>query len=179
MGPRDDAGDGDFDLELGLELGRLAAIEPAGEVWARLLASSGGGRFAAFASPVATLFEVSVDRAHELLGLIERSASWKIRIPGIEVISVSGGPALVDADCAFLRIASGATFPMHAHVGEESAVVLAGRVHDATHDRRLGPGDSWQLAAGTRHELVGQGSEACICAVRARDGIVFAGAAAR
>jgi ChrR Cupin-like domain len=164
--------------EMDLDLHEVAAVEPSPEVKVRLLASSGGGRFSGFAEPIATMFEVPVDRAHELLGLIERSASWQTKMPGLEVLAFSGGPALVGADCAFLRIAPGGTFPMHAHVGEESAFVLAGHVHDVTHDRSFGPGGSWQLAPGTRHKLVGQGDEPCICAVCARDGIVFGGGAA-
>jgi mannose-6-phosphate isomerase-like protein (cupin superfamily) len=177
------------DDESMLDLGEVAAIEPSPEVKRRLLASSGAGRFAAFAAPIATMFEVTVDRAHELLGLTERSSSWQTKLPGVAAITFSGGPGLAGAECGFLRLAPGATFPMHAHVGEESAVVLAGRVHDVTNDRTLGPGDSWQLAAGTRHQLVGQRSsdsddgndsnQPCICAVCARDGIVFGARAIR
>jgi hypothetical protein len=177
------------DDESMLELAEVAAVEPSPEVKLRLLASSGAGRFSAFAAPIAAMFEVTVDRAHELLGLIERSSSWQIKLPGVAAITFSGGPGLAGAECGFLRLAPGATFPMHAHVGEESAVVLAGRVHDVTNDRTLGPGDSWRLAAGTRHQLVGQpssdhgatseGEESCICAVCARDGIVFGARAIR
>jgi hypothetical protein len=175
-----------LDLDELDELDELAAVEPSPEVKVRLLASSGAGRFSAFAAPIATVFEVTVDRAHELLGLIERSASWQTKIPGVAAIAFSGGPALTGAECVFLRIAPGATFPMHAHIGEESTLVLAGRVRDVTHDRTFAPGDSWRLAAGTRHELVGELSgdasdsdEPCICAVCARDGIVFGARAAR
>jgi len=172
------------DDESSLDLDEIAGVEPSPEVKSRLLASSGAGRFAAFAAPIATMFEVTIDRAHELLGLIERSASWQTKITGVAMIAFAGGPALAGAECGFLRIAPGATFPMHVHVGEESAFVLTGRVCDVTHDRVLGPGDSWWLAAGTRHQLVGErasdgaggddSDEPCICAVCARDGIVFA-----
>lgn len=155
-------------------LADLVPVAPPAEVKARLLASSGGGRFAAFGPSLATMFEVTVDRAHELLGLIERGASWQRQLPGVETIVFSGGPGLAGAGCAFLRIASGATVPMHAHVGAESTIVLAGRVLDVTRVRAFGPGDSWQLAAGTRHALIGQSEEPCICAVCARDGVVFA-----
>lgn len=175
MRPSDDM-DVDLDDVLAV-LDELVAVAPPPEVLARVLASSGGGRFAAFGPAIATMFEVDVDRAHELLGLIERSASWQPRIPGLEVIPLAAGPALAGADCAFLRIAPGGRFPMHAHRGEESAIVLAGQVLDATHARTLGPGDSWQLAAGTSHELVAQGDTPCICAVRAQDGVVFRAAA--
>jgi putative transcriptional regulator len=174
MSLRDEPDPDLVDLLDPVDLADLVPVEPSPEVKARLLASTGGGRFAAFAPPIATMFEVTVDRAHELLGLIERSASWKRQLPGIEVIRFSGGPGVAGADCAFVRIAPGATFPMHAHVGREVAIVLAGRVHDATEDRVFDAGGSWELAAGTRHALVGQGEEPCVCAVCAHDGVVFA-----
>jgi mannose-6-phosphate isomerase-like protein (cupin superfamily) len=166
------------DDESGLDLDEVTAIEPSPEVKSRLLASSGAGRFSAFAAPIAMMFEVTIDRAHELLGLIERSASWQTRIPGVAVAAFSGGPALAGAECKFLRIAPGATLPMHTHVGEESVFVLGGHIRDVTYDREFGPGDSWRLAAGTRHQLVvprsgdsGGSNQPCICAVRARGGI--------
>ena len=162
------------DDESGLDLHGVVSVEPSPEVKVRVLASIGGGRFAGFAASIAAMFEVSVDRAHELLGLIERSASWRTQLPGVEMIGFKGGASLGRADCGFLRLAPGTTFPLHAHVGEEQALVLTGRVHDTTNDRVLGPGEAWRLAPGTRHALVGQSSdEWCICAVCARGGIVF------
>lgn len=159
-----------------LALDEIAAVEPSPEVKVRLLASSGGGRFAGYAPSIAEIFEVPVDRAHELLGLIERSASWKSLLPGLAMIGFTGGASLGRAECVFIRLAPGATFPMHAHLGPESAFVLAGQVSDVTNDRVLGPGDRWELAPGTRHELRGDGDELCICAVCARDGIRFGAA---
>lgn len=161
------------DDESSLDLHEVVAVEPSPEVKLRVLASIGGGRFAHHAASIAAMFEVSVDRAHELLGLIERSASWRTQLPGVSMIGFKGGASLGRAECGFLRLAPGTTFPMHAHVGEEEALVLTGQVHDATNDRVLSPGEGWRLPAGTRHELVGQGDEPCICAVCARGGIMF------
>jgi hypothetical protein len=146
------------------------APAPSPEVKARLMASVGGGRFEAFAARTGALFDVGLDRARELLGLIERTASWVPLAPGIAMVPLVGGPAVAAGHCAFLRLAAGATFPLHRHVGEEAAIVLAGRVRDAGGEH--GPGDGWTLAAGTRHELVGASDDDCICAVRALGGIL-------
>src|SRR5262249_23436793 len=83
------------DEALGLE--EVALVEPSPEVRTRLLASVGAGRFSGFAGPIAAMFDVTMDRAHELLGLIERSASWKSQIPGVEIIAFAGGPKLTNA----------------------------------------------------------------------------------
>lgn len=145
------------------EVEKLLAEEPSPEVKTRLMASVGAGRFAALGERIGALFEVDLDRAHELLGLIERTASWLPLGPGIAIVPLHGA-------CGFLRLGPGATFPSHRHVGEEAAIVLAGRVRDASGEH--GPGDGWTLAGGTRHELVNPGDDECICAVRADGGIL-------
>ena len=52
---------------------------------------------------MASLFDVTVDRARELLGLIERPASWENPVPGIRLVHFDGGPAYAAADCGFVR----------------------------------------------------------------------------
>lgn len=155
--------------------GLAPAIAPSPEVKRRLLASIGGGRFERFANRIATLFDVTLDRGRELLGLIERSPSWEVQIPGVSLVHFEGGPAAAAADCGFIRIAPGAMFPPHTHRGEEVAIVLAGRVHDGANHRTLGPGDEYAMAADTSHDLVCVGDEDCIYAVRARNGIAVGG----
>src|SRR5687767_13714180 len=73
------------DPALAAELDRyfdvMPAIEPSADVKARLMASAGGGRYEQFTSRMTKLLDVSVDRARELLGLIERKASWENPVP--------------------------------------------------------------------------------------------------
>lgn len=155
-----------------------AAIQPVApppEVKQRLLASVGGGRFESFASRLATLFDVTVDRARELLGLIERPASWVAQIPGIRLVDFEGGPAAVAADCGFLRIGPGVMFPPHTHLGEEVTVILQGQLHDPVNNRTIGPGDEYVQLEGTTHYLVCVGDEECIYASRAMNGIAAFG----
>ena len=160
-----------------------AAIEPVApppEIKQRLLASIGGGRFEQFSARLARLFDVTVDRARELLGLIERPASWVPQIiPGISLVHFDGGPGTAAADCGFIRLAPGAVFPPHTHLGEEIVTILSGRVHDVTNDRMLGPGDDYVQSEGTQHYKICVGDEDCIYASRAMHGIAIGGVRAR
>jgi putative transcriptional regulator len=149
---------------------------PSPDVKARLLASAGGGRFERFASRVAQLFDVTIDRARELLGLTERAASWENPMPGIGLVHFDGGPACAGADCGFIRLAPGCTFPWHTHRGEEVSVIIAGTLRD--HEGRLlRPGDELVQVAGSQHELTAMGAhgdEEVIFVARAFGGIEVA-----
>lgn len=144
----------------------VTPVAPSPAVLQRLLASTGGGRFDRFAERCAKLFDVTVARARELLGLIERPASWIPQIPGISLVDFDGGPSMVGADCGFIRISPGAMFPPHKHLGEEVSVVLAGQLHDVANDRMLVAGDDYVQLEGTQHHLVCVGNEDCIYASR-------------
>ena len=145
---------------------------PPADLQARLLASAGGGRFERFAARFAAIFDVTVDRARELLGLTERAASWQTPVPGIGLVHFAGGPACAAADCGFIRIAPGCTFPWHTHRGEEISIILAGTLRD--HEGRiLRAGDELFQASGTQHDIACEGSEDVIFAARALNGIAL------
>jgi putative transcriptional regulator len=138
-----------------------------------LLASVGGGRFERFADRMAKLFDVTVDRARELLALVERKASWENPMPGIALIHFDGGPACAAADCGFVRIQPGCTFPWHTHRGEEVNVILAGTLRDST-GKVLHPGDELVQHENTEHDLTA-GDEEVIYVARAMNGIEVSG----
>ena len=143
---------------------------PSPDVKTRLLASAGGGRFERFAARVAAIFDVTADRARELLGLVERPASWETPVPGIGLVHFGGGPACATADCGFVRIAPGCTFPWHTHRGEEVSIILAGTLRN--HDGRLlRAGDELVQATGSQHDLTCVGDEDVIFVARANGGI--------
>jgi len=157
----------------------IEPVAPSPDVKLRLFASIGGGRFEAFSGRMAKLFDVTVERARELLGLIERPASWIPQIPGISLVHFDGGPAAAAADCGFVRLTPGAVFPPHTHLGEEAVTILSGRIHDVTNDRMIGPGDDYVQLEGTNHYLVCVGDEDCVFASRAMNGIAVGGTRAR
>jgi hypothetical protein len=84
--------------ELDSYIGLILPVTPSPDVKARLLASVGGGRFERFVDRMTSLFDVSVDRARELLALVERPASWEHPIPGVSLNHIKGGPACANAD---------------------------------------------------------------------------------
>lgn len=151
-------------------------VAPAPEVKQRLMASVGGGRFDSFAGRMAQMFDVTIGRAREILGLLERAASWEAQVvPGIHLVHFQGGARFADADCGFVRLAPGTLFPPHTHMGEEMSVVLAGSVRDLSTGLVLLPGDELVLAETTGHALQCEGDEACIYAARAMHGITVGG----
>ena len=145
-------------------------VAPPADIKDRLLASIGGGRFEKYSARFAQLFDVTVDRARELLGLIERPASWENPIPGIGLVHFAGGPACAAADCGFIRIAPGCTFPWHTHRGEEVSILLAGTLRDHS-GRVLHPGEELVQATGTQHDISAEGESEVIFAARAFNGI--------
>jgi quercetin dioxygenase-like cupin family protein len=157
----------------------VAPIPPAPEVEARLLASIGGGRFEAYSSRMAKLFDVTVDRAREILGLIERRASWDVAAPGVGLVHFTAGPAFAAADCGFVRLEPGAAFPFHRHMGEEVSLILAGRLRDRATGRVYAPGDEVLEPEANDHDVICEGDEACLYAARVMNGIEIAGSPAR
>jgi quercetin dioxygenase-like cupin family protein len=155
-------------------------VAPAQSVKRRLLASAGGGMFEAFSARMATLYEVTRDRARELLGLIERPASWVPQIiPGISFVDFEGGPSTAAADCGFVRLTPGTVFPPHTHLGEEAVIVLSGQIHDPVNNRTIVAGEDYVQLEGTTHYLVCVGDQDCIYATRAINGISVGGTRAR
>jgi putative transcriptional regulator len=151
----------------------LAAVEPSAEVVTRLLTSVGGGRFEKFSERIAKLLDVGVDRARELLGLIDRKASWENPVPGVHLVHFDGGPAYAAADCGFVRIDPGCTFPWHTHRGEEMSVLLEGTVKD--HEGKVWhAGDDIVQAEATAHSLTA-GDDGALYVARAMNGIEVSG----
>src|SRR5262245_8781259 len=75
--------------------GSLPPLEPSRAVWDRLLQSIDmpAGRFEAFAARVSHLYDVSVERARELLSWIDQPARWEPFKPGAWLLHFEGGPA--------------------------------------------------------------------------------------
>jgi quercetin dioxygenase-like cupin family protein len=151
----------------------IAPETPSPDVKARLMASVGGGRFERYAKRIAEIYDVTIERGRELLGLIERAASWEVRAPGIGLVHFEGGPAVATADCGFIRIDPKMIFPWHTHVGVELSIVLVGTLEDNA-GRILRPGDELLQQPGTEHAIRAQDEEV-IFATRAFEGITISG----
>jgi putative transcriptional regulator len=157
----------------------IQPVAPAPHVLQRLLASAGGGRFEAVTARIARMYDVTIERARELLALIERPASWRPQIPGLALVDFDGGPAAAAADCGFFRLSPGAMFPPHTHLGEEASIVLAGQIRDMANNRVLVAGEDYLQTQGSKHFLMCVGDEDCIYAACAINGIDLFGTGTR
>jgi hypothetical protein len=157
----------------------ITPIAPDPDVKARLMASIGESRFEKFSVQLAKLYDVTVDRARELLGLMERKASWEHAMPGLGLVHFDGGPAYAAADCGFIRLAPGTSFPHHSHLGEEVSLILAGEIQDKQTGVIYRAGDEVVKPVDSDHDVVSVGNEDAIYAARAMNGIAIAGAPAR
>jgi putative transcriptional regulator len=146
----------------------LPSLEPSRAVWDRLLHSIGGGRFDGFAASIARLFDVSADRARELMGWIDDPTRWQTFAPGAWLIHFPAGPACAGADTGFVKVAPGARFPRHVHGGDEVTLVLQGASRDQD-GRVLRAGDEHLEVAGSLHEFTAEPGEDFVFAVRVVD----------
>jgi len=123
-------------------------------------------RFARFVGRITELFDVTVERARELLGLVDDPGAWQPGpAPGTWLIHFRAGPAYAGADTGFVKLDPGARFPRHHHLGEEIAVVLDGVAHDSAVGS-LQPGDEPTCGADSYHEFRAIGDRPLVVVVR-------------
>ena len=127
---------------------------PSVEVRERVLKSvSLTNRFEMFAAQVAELIDVGVDKARELVGLIDDAKSWMAtHVPGVFSYDLPVGPRAADAVVGFVKISPGHVFPDHEHMGDEEMFIVQGSCVDdsGTVFKR---GDLIRMVPGTHHEL--------------------------
>jgi hypothetical protein len=140
-------------------------VAPPERVGNRLMSSIGFGRFEKFVPRMATLFDVTLERARELLASIDQTRTWEVGASAsVQFAHFDGGPACVGADCGFVRVEAGATFPWHGHDGEEVTLVLEGSSVDHS-GKSLGPGDEMVLTGG-QHDFTVTSDKTYLYAVR-------------
>ena len=109
-------------------------------------------RFAPLFGALGELFDLSDT---DLAGLFERAASpdaWQVSaVPGTELFHLRGGPRVATADNGLVRLAAGARFPHHRHLGLERVLVLEGGYRDEPSGRLYLPGDWHEMPAETTH----------------------------
>jgi putative transcriptional regulator len=144
-------------------VGRVSAAPPPGGV-EKLLARARTGRLTWFASQVAGLFDLSTEAAAELLRRAERNEGWEEGPgPGVLVMTVNAGPKVPEALTALVKLAPGATFPLHPHFGNERVLVLEGGYRDST-GVEVWRGEVQDMPPDTEHDFVAFGGIGCVCA---------------
>lgn len=144
-------------------------VRPSQQVRTRLFASlHPQTRFAGFVERVAQLFDLSLERAQELLQAIQMApaAPWEVSpIPGIRLFHFESGPQVAAAEnCGLVHMEPGSIFPPHQHVGDEWALVLQGRCQEDS-GKIFGLGDLIYKKAGSEHSFRVLGDEPFVFAV--------------
>lgn len=147
---------------------------PSPQVREKLLARVRGTlRWAPFIERVAELFDLAVGQAETLLGTLEDSKNW---VPGPgggnELYFVPKGPRLAGADAGFLRLDPNVQFPKHRHLGQETAIIMAGSLREDGSNRVWRPGDVQVNKEGTEHSFTA-GENGCLFAVVVFQGVDF------
>lgn len=170
-------GPGDLDVIAALA-GLLEPVAPSPSARAALLdAAREPGRLHRFAAQVAALVDVSIDKAKALLDRLADPAAWERGLfPGLDAVWVEGGPAAAQCVRGFGRLAAGAEFPLHDHLGRETMLILEGGLEDSLGARKR-PGDLHVMDEGTRHAYhATPGGADLLFFVVIREGIVIDGA---
>ncbi|MEM6996295.1 MAG: cupin domain-containing protein, partial [Myxococcota bacterium] len=105
------------------------------------------------------------DAANGELHAIDKDDAWDDMVPGVRYRDFEGGPAIGEAHGGLIRVAAGASFPPHEHVGDEAMLILQGEVEDDS-GTRYSAGDLIESASGTSHALRNVGEDEVIYAAR-------------
>jgi quercetin dioxygenase-like cupin family protein len=160
-------------LDVLAELGPLGATPSAG-LRSRLLAEIAvpRRRFAPLFDALSDLFDLGDD---ELGALFERAASpseWHVApLPQVRLLHLAGGPRVNMADSGLVRLAAGARFPPHKHLGQERVLVLQGGYKDEASSRVYLPGDLHEMPEGSTHAYVALPERELLLAVSVVGGV--------
>jgi anti-sigma factor ChrR (cupin superfamily) len=117
----------------------LAPVDPSPDTRTRLLDTvAGADRFAPFLAPLGRILDLSVEAVRAVLARIDEAAAWLPALPGVQLMHFDAGPQMRTADAGLIRLAPGASFPRHRHLGHEVNYVLEGAMCDG--DQVHGPG---------------------------------------
>jgi len=125
------------------------------------------GRYGIFADRISRLFDLPLAEAEGLMQRIEQPSEWKpFLVDGLEMIPVTAGPKCAGAIATLVRIQPGATFPDHAHRGDETMIVLDGGFREpGDGGEEVWRGDEIFRADGTEHALLALPGIPCVAAV--------------
>jgi putative transcriptional regulator len=130
----------------------VAPEVPSAALRRRLLESAAGpGRFAAIAAALGRVTDLAADAVAALLGKIDDARAWtEAPFPDVRYLHFNPGAAVAAVEAGFVRMAPGARFPHHKHLGHEVTFVIDGLLHDRGHV--YGPGSVIESAAGSEHD---------------------------
>jgi putative transcriptional regulator len=142
----------------------VTPVEPPPEVLARVVERmEGPGRLARFADRVAAFFDVTRERALEVLAAVSDPSAWMPGpVEGSELMPVETGPARQGMG-GILRLHPGVRYPRHTHHGREWNLVLEGGFReDDGHE--VWPGEELEKADASAHGFTALDGPPCLCA---------------
>ncbi|MBZ4423198.1 dimethylsulfonioproprionate lyase family protein [Myxococcus sp. RHSTA-1-4] len=142
-----------------------APVEPPPQVLARVLEQmEGPGRLARFADRVAAFFDLTRERALEVLASVSDPSVWMPGpVEGSELMPVEVGPAREGMLAGILRLNPGVRYPRHTHHGREWNLVLEGGFReDDGHE--VWPGEELEKTESSSHGFTALEGPACLCA---------------
>lgn len=120
-------------------------------------------RFLPFLDRMMRIFDLPEEQAKFELGTIDAPSDWDALTDGVQVRDFEAGDACGEAHGGLVRIEPGHAFPRHAHVGEETVLVLQGRLAD-DEGNTYRAGDTIVSADGSSHQLHVVGDQAVLYA---------------
>lgn len=149
-------------------------LRPSDALRRRVLASAlPASRFEGYVARFARLFDLSEERAREILAAADTVAGqgWVATpLAGVRLYHFAGGPRVATADCGLVHLEAGTPFPAHRHLGREWNFILAGALDDSGGESWL-PGDLVIKEAATVHHYRAQAGEPLLLAVVLEGGI--------
>lgn len=117
-------------------------------------------------SRLARLFDLDFARLSAVVETLKDPSRWESTLlPTVALFHFEGGAAYATADTGFVRFSAGSAFPGHRHVGEETTLVLSGRL--ILEDGHIVlPGEHLVMPDGTAHSFRVGDDEDCLCALR-------------
>jgi len=159
-------------------IGEIVALasdsSPSPALRQRILQSVGEKpRLSRFKEIVASMLDISVDRALTYLAALDDPDQWqKTPFDGVTRIPVEGGPQTLGAVAHFVRVEPGKIVPMHSHFGPETGIFLQGRGRGDDGCLAV-PGELDVRATGTAHSVAALPGVASVMLVVARGGVRF------
>jgi len=144
----------------------LDPVTPPASTRVRLMAAiEGPARYLPFCAKLSSHFDLPEAKMRELLMRIDEPSTWKRGIAPIEgSYNFRPGPALAPLHGGFVRLLSGAGFPLHRHRDRELTFVLSGRLQDDA-GKPFEPGSVIEMAPGSIHALSVTGDAPALLAI--------------
>jgi hypothetical protein len=148
-------------------LATAPVITPRPDLRKSLLAATDPNtKLGPYLSRLSRLFDLSFEGMSKVVADLDDATRWEpTLLPWVQLFHFDGGPASAKADNGFVRWAAGSFFPRHKHVGEETTLVVSGRLllDDGT---EVLPGELLIQNDGTEHAFRIPEDEDCVGAVR-------------